>query len=234
MDFDVDGSIPDPPKYFINSFSKNLSNNGILADSGSSAIRDIQWNGMTDTNARKTIATHKSPPLSEIICPTNLKSVNLFAEAILKAIGSVKKNDGSESSGTGAITEFWKMKGVDLTGFDMNDGCGLSRKNKISTRQLASILRLIKSEEYFTDFEKSLPVAGVSGGMASMLKGSMAEKNMKAKTGNMEKIKSYAGYVKNAGGKDIAFAIIFNNYNCTNAVLKQKIEKLMLLMAQSK
>ncbi|MEI6852792.1 MAG: D-alanyl-D-alanine carboxypeptidase, partial [Bacteroidota bacterium] len=135
---------------------------------------------------------------------------------------------------TEAITEFWKQKGIDLSGFDMEDGCGLSRKNKISTRQLVSILKLIRSDKNFSAFEKSLPVAGVSGGMASMMKGTPAEKNLKAKTGNMEKIKSYAGYVKNAGGKDVAFAIIVNNYSCTNAVLKQKLEKLMLLMAQTK
>jgi D-alanyl-D-alanine carboxypeptidase/D-alanyl-D-alanine-endopeptidase (penicillin-binding protein 4) len=67
-----------------------------------------------------------------------------------------------------------------------------------------------------------------------MLKGSIAEKNLKAKTGNMEKIKSYAGYVKNAGGKDLAFAIIVNNYSCSNAILKQKLEKLMLIITQTK
>jgi serine-type D-Ala-D-Ala carboxypeptidase/endopeptidase (penicillin-binding protein 4) len=233
-DFDVDGSLPDPPLYLIHLFENYLNSNGIYADSSSTTLRELEWKGKTDTNARKTLAVRKSPPLSEITVPTNMKSVNLFAEAMLKTIGRLKKNEGSVSAGTEAITEYWSRKGLDLSGFDMEDGCGLSRKNKISTRQLVSILNVIKSEKYFSAFEKSLPVAGVSGGMASMLKGSIAEKNLKAKTGNMEKIKSYAGYVKNAGGKDIAFAIIVNNYSCNNAVLKQKLEKLMLLMAQSK
>jgi D-alanyl-D-alanine carboxypeptidase/D-alanyl-D-alanine-endopeptidase (penicillin-binding protein 4) len=234
MDFDVDGSIPDPPLYLVRLLTKYLNNMGIEADSVSTTLRAIQWQGKTDTNVRITIDTHKSPPLSVIIIPTHVKSVNLFAEAILKTIGRIKKNEGSESSGTEAITEYWSKKGIDLTGFDMQDGCGLSRKNKISTRQLVSMLQMIKNEKYFPTFEMSLPLAGVSGGMASMLKGSIAEKNLRAKTGNMEKIKSYVGYVKNAGGKDLAYTIIVNNYSCTNAVLKQKLEKLMLLIAQTK
>jgi serine-type D-Ala-D-Ala carboxypeptidase/endopeptidase (penicillin-binding protein 4) len=234
IDFDVDGSLPDPPFYLINLFEKYLKYNGIYADSSSTTLREMEWKGKTDMNERKTIAIHKSLPISEIIVPTHMKSVNLFAEAMLKTIGRLKKNKGSVASGTEAITEYWKKKGIDLSGFDMEDGCGLSRKNKISTSQLVSMLNVIKSEKYFPVFESSLPVAGVSGGMASMLKGSIAEKNLKAKTGNMEKIKSYAGYVKNAGGKEVAFAIIVNNFSCSNAVLKQKLEKLMLLIAQSK
>jgi serine-type D-Ala-D-Ala carboxypeptidase/endopeptidase (penicillin-binding protein 4) len=234
MDFDIDGSLPDPPLYLINIFTKYLINNNIHADSASTTMREMMWKGKTDTNARLTIAIHKSPPLSEVIYPTHIKSVNLFAEAMLKTIGKLRKNEGSVTAGTEAVTEYWSKKGIDLTGFDMQDGCGLSRKNKISTRQLVSILTMIRNEKYFTTFENSLPLAGVSGGMAAMLKGTSAEKNLKAKTGNMEKIKSYAGYVKNAGGKDVAFAIIVNNYNCSNAVLKQKLEKLMLLIAQTK
>jgi serine-type D-Ala-D-Ala carboxypeptidase/endopeptidase (penicillin-binding protein 4) len=233
-DFDVEGSIPDPPMFFIKIFAGYLTSNGITADSSFTTTREMNWQGKTDTNARKTLSTHKSPSLSEIVIPTHIKSLNLFAEAILKAIGIAEKKEGSESAGTDAVKEYWVKKGIDLTGFDMNDGCGLSRKDKISTKQLAEILSKIKSEKSFTDFEKSLPVAGVSGGMASMLKGTIAEKNLKAKTGNMEKIKSYAGYVKNAAGKDIAFAIIVNNYSCTNPILKQKLEKLMLLIAQTR
>ncbi len=232
--FDVEGSLPDPPELFIKAFAKYLTINGIMADSLSATFREMQWIGKIDTNIRKTIYTHHSPSLSEIVAHTNTKSINLFAEAILKIMGKIKNNEGSMSAGTEAVKDYWSKKGVDLAGFEMHDGCGLSRKNKISTRQLGDILSLIFKDKSFQDFEKSLPVAGVSGGMATMLKGSIAAKNLKAKTGNMEKIKSYAGYVKNAGGKNIAFAIIVNNYNCTNAVLKQKLEKLMLVIAEGK
>ena len=232
--FDVDGSIPDPPKYFAGLFSAYLKDKGILVGNTGAVENVITWNSKSDTAHRTQIAQHLSPKLSEILKPTNLKSVNLFAEAFLKALGSVKKKEGSENAGIAVVKQFWTSKNVDLTGFEMEDGCGLSRKNKISTRQLCDMLKVLAKEKTFAVFSQSLPVAGKSGGMASLLKNTMAENNLIAKTGNMDKIKSYAGYVTNAGGKHLAFAMVFNNYTCSNAELKQKSEKLMLLISQTK
>jgi len=232
--FDVDGSIPDPPMFFAGLFSAYLKDKGILVENEGAAEQFITWNSKSDTAHRTPIAKHLSPKLSEILNPTNLKSVNLFAEALLKALGSVKKNEGSEKAGIEVVKQFWVSKNVGLTGFEMEDGCGLSRKNKISTRQLCDMLKVLAKEKTFAVFSQSLPVAGKSGGMASLLKNTMAENNLKAKTGNMDKIKSYAGYVTNAGGKHLAFAMIFNNYTCSNAEIKQKAEKLMLLISQTK
>jgi D-alanyl-D-alanine carboxypeptidase/D-alanyl-D-alanine-endopeptidase (penicillin-binding protein 4) len=153
---------------------------------------------------------------------------------MLKMAGKLKKGTGSSDAGIEAIKDFLNSKKIDLKGFNMEDACGLSRKNKISTRQLCNILRAVKNENSFNAFYASLPVAGKSGGMAAMLKSTTAENNLRAKTGNMDKIKSYAGYVNNASGKELAFAIIFNNYTCSNAEIKQKAEKLMLLISQTK
>jgi len=93
---------------------------------------------------------------------------------------------------------------------------------------------VISKEKSYDVFCASLPVAGKSGGMAGMLKNTIAENNLKAKTGNMDEIKSYAGYVTTAGGKEVAFALVFNNYNCPNAEIKQKAEKLLLLISRLK
>ena len=233
-DFDVDGSIPDPPKFFAELLNSYIKDKGILVGNPGAEDLVIAWNSRSDTAHRTQIAKHLSPKLSEIIKPTNLKSVNLFAEVFLKTMGKVKKNEGSEKSGIEVVKQFWASKNIDLSGFEMEDGCGLSRKNKISTRQLCDMLKVLAKEKTFAVFIQSLPVAGKSGGMASLLKNTMAENNLKAKTGNMDKIKSYAGYVTNAGGKLLAFAMIFNNYTCSNAELKQKSEKLMLLISQTK
>lgn len=232
--FDVDGALPDPPYFVAQQFLSYLNNQGITAGKYSTTVREMRWKNLSDTMARTIIARYYSPPLNDIVIQTNMKSVNLFAEAILKACGVKKKNEGSEKAGIEAVKAFWSAKNVNLTGFVMEDACGLSRKNKISTRQLTEMLRVLTKEKAYKDFRRSLPVAGQSGGMASMLKNTLAEKNLIAKTGNMDQIKSYAGYVTNAAGKELAFALIFNNYSCTNAVLKQKAEKLLLLISQTR
>ncbi len=232
--FDVDGAIPDPPELFAKLFCEYLSANGIPVDKSFTTCRELEWKNMPDTLPRKTIIKYVSPCLGDIIKPTNIKSVNLFAEAILKAAGKQKSGRGSEKAGVEAVKNFWASKNVDLKGLEMEDGCGLSRKNKISTRQLCQMLKVISKEKSYDVFCASLPVAGKSGGMAGMLKNTIAENNLKAKTGNMDEIKSYAGYVTTAGGKEVAFALVFNNYNCPNAEIKQKAEKLLLLISRLK
>jgi D-alanyl-D-alanine carboxypeptidase/D-alanyl-D-alanine-endopeptidase (penicillin-binding protein 4) len=67
--------------------------------------------------------------------------------------------------------------------------------------------------------------------MAEICKNQAGEGRVKAKSGTMSKVKSYAGYVTTKSGKELAFALIFNNYNCTNSALVLKIEKLMNTMA---
>lgn len=230
--YDVDGSISNPPELFAELFYNFLSSKGIQVDSLFSS--EFETGKKSDTSSRKVIFVHESPKLSDIVYYTNLKSVNLFAESILKITGLQINGKGGYSEGIEVITEFWRKKDIDLSGFFMHDGCGLSRKNKLSTYQIVSILAKIINEKTFPQFEKSLPLAGVSGGLSNMLKGSVAENNLKAKTGNMDKIKSYAGYVKNVSGNELCFAIIFNNYTCSNSEVKAKAEKLMLLIAQTK
>ena len=78
---------------------------------------------------RKLLFQYTSPPLSEIIYHTNQKSNNLYAETLLKTTGKVILNDGSTSSGIKAVENYWTGKGINLIGFNMEDGSGLSRLN---------------------------------------------------------------------------------------------------------
>ena len=58
-----------------------------------------------------------------------------------------------------------------------------------------------------------------------------ASGRLRAKSGTMTRVKSYAGYVKSKSGKNLAFAIIVNNYNCYNSIMTKKLEKIMVAIA---
>lgn len=109
-------------------------------------------------------------------------------------MGEVALNEGSTLSGTKAVTNFWKSQNIDLNGFYMADGSGLSRKNLITTKQLVSILLKMKKSDFFPIFLESLP---------------QREGDMRAKSGTMSFVKGYAGYTG-----DVAFALLFNQ--CLN------------------
>ena len=120
-----------------------------------------------------------------------------------------------------------------MKGFHMGDGCGLSRFNAISTKQLSKILRTITQDSVlFKKFYDSLPIAGKSGSLGKLCKGTCAENNLRAKSGYMTRIRSYAGYVTSKKGTLLSFAIIVNNYDCTAIQMKEKLEKLMVAIAE--
>lgn len=161
-----------------------------------------------------------------------MASMNLYAEHLLYHIGLAKYKSGDQGSGATALTNFWKDKGLNTDGMFVYDGSGLSRFNAINSRQLVDALKYMRNSKEFMYFQSSLPVAGKSGTLRNMCKGTAAEGKVMAKSGTMDRVKSYAGYVKTNSKKEFAFAIIVNNYTCTYDELKKRMEKFMIKLAE--
>jgi serine-type D-Ala-D-Ala carboxypeptidase/endopeptidase (penicillin-binding protein 4) len=230
--FKIKGSIPDPAYYTSSSFHIFLSNKGMkISDLPSTKrILEIEKNEITDT--RINLTSHSSPTLLKIVEQTNLHSNNVYAECIFKYIAYHKKGFGSIDNGITAITNYWISKGVNTNAFRISDGCGLSRYNATSTAVLSDILAVYSTNAHFEAFYESLPNAGKSGTLARMFKGTVAEGNLHAKSGTMSKVKAYAGYVYSRSGKLISFAFIINNYEGSSSKIRNKMEAIMIKIAQ--
>lgn len=226
--FEVRGAMHDPAYVTAFEVESQLFKHGITTSSSASTVRRDRLDGILDTAQRTVFYTQSSPSVSQIVYWTNLISNNLFAEHLLKHIGVSKYHDGSVYSSTLAVSNYWADKGVDMTGFSMNDGSGLSRANAVSARHLVDILTKMRSSKYFDSFYSSLPNCGKTGTLKSYGKGTKIYDNLRAKSGTMTRVKSYAGYVKSANGKQLVFAIIVNNHNCSTYEIGKKLEKLMI------
>jgi D-alanyl-D-alanine carboxypeptidase/D-alanyl-D-alanine-endopeptidase (penicillin-binding protein 4) len=232
-EFKVKGSIPDPPSFCALSLKNYLESEKIIVTKQAKTARTLEIKGQYKQVETKTLAKHFSPKLEEIVKKTNVKSINIFAEGLFKTIGLKIKGEGSYEKAKEAMEEFWANKGIDLSGFDMNDGSGLSRSNCVTTYQLVNMLQKAKEFSSFEHFYASLPVAGKSGSIKNLFHGHFAKENLRAKSGYMSGVRSYAGYVKNSKGHLIAFAIIVNNYESSPYQMKKKLEKLMMAIADS-
>jgi len=128
--------------------------------------------------------------------------------------------------------EYWKEKGLDITGLYMLDGSGRSHNDTVSPRQLAEVLIKMTTSPVFPTFYNSLPLAGISGTMHKWLVGSVGAGRVRAKTGSIGGVRSYAGYVKSLTGKNLIFTLLINNYNCRTKILKERVEDFMLGMVK--
>ncbi len=163
---------------------------------------------------------------------TNLNSLNWLANKLLRKVGENIYGKHESDYGCRAVMEFWKKKGIGVDGLMMYDGCGLSKENSLTPKQLFEVLYYMKFSPHFPVFYSSLPLSGISGTLARYMRGTPAEGMIRAKTGTVNGVKSFAGYVNTLSGKKLIFAIIVNNFTCQTKVVKKKLENVMIRMAE--
>jgi D-alanyl-D-alanine carboxypeptidase/D-alanyl-D-alanine-endopeptidase (penicillin-binding protein 4) len=216
-DFEVDVSMPDPAFYCAYELDSVLRKNHVTINGRPTTTREVNALGSNNKKHRFTLFSEYSPKLSDLVYWTNKKSVNLYAESMLKTIAHKKNGIGTVNGGTDAIGLFLTYRKIDIKGLHMNDGSGLSRSNSITPRQFVSILRLISKEPCFKAYYKSFPEYTA---------------NVVAKGGYITRVRSYTGFITKKNGELLAFSIIANNYDCTPVDMVKKMEKLLDLMGQ--
>ncbi len=232
--YEVEGSIPDPALSCAQGLENALKKINVLISQKATTAKQLKEINAYSTTNRKNIHTNYSPTLDKIVYWTNMKSVNLYAEHLLKFISYRKTGFGTESKGTQLVTAYWKDRGVDVSGFSMVDGCGLARANVITTKTETQILCKMIKDKNFDVFYKSFPIAGKSGSLGSLCEGTFAENNLRAKSGYINMARGYAGYVKNRKGEMLCFSVLANNYECSPTEMKKKLERLLIAIAETK
>lgn len=227
--FVIKGALPDPPLWSAQRLAADLRMVGILADKGAT----VQAHAASPSPARQVLHTIYSPPLRAIVEQTNMRSVNLYAEALLKAIGQAKGKEGSAEAGLEAMEAYWKARGLKWAGVQLADGSGLSARNVVTPMFMASLMRNIALDKaLFEPIYESLPVAGESGGMSGLLKGTPAKGKVRAKTGTLARVRSFTGYATNSAGKLLAFCIIVNNFEGSGGDIRAKLAGIMQVMCE--
>ena len=221
-DFILKASITDPPLLLAKIMSKKIKAGGIKISDDPTTVR-LEQNHKAEKSV--LITETVSPPLSDIIEVLNHESVNLFAEHLIKELGKKIKNVGSTASGAEVINEFLKGSGIDTNGMFIEDGSGLSPLNAVNTRELVRLLVYMKNKgKYFSEYYSSLPDAGKNGTLKNYFKDPLFDSRLKAKSGSMTRVRSYAGYFTTVLGKEMAFSIIINNYSGPSEKITSEIE----------
>jgi D-alanyl-D-alanine carboxypeptidase/D-alanyl-D-alanine-endopeptidase (penicillin-binding protein 4) len=179
------------------------------------------------TDSRIKLYTHYSPQLSEIIRMTNVHSNNNYAEHLLKHLALQRDSVATIDRALNFVYNYWKGKGIDVSGLFLYDGSGLSPKNAICADFICDLLAYMKQKSsYATTFYASLPVAGRNGTVASFLRSTTLNGKASVKSGSFKNVQTYAGYI-NKDGKDYVFCIIVNNFVGDRKKTVRLIEQLL-------
>jgi serine-type D-Ala-D-Ala carboxypeptidase/endopeptidase (penicillin-binding protein 4) len=229
--FEVKGSMPDPEYQLAVEFYQALLKAGIKIQGKAQGYRRSGLTGKTDWSKGHTLLfSHYGPKVQEIAILTNMKSINLFAEGLICLIGYKISGKGTTEEGLRQLEAFLTGK-MNLSGLFLKDGSGLSRSNGISASHFVGLLNLMYNSARYDNFYATLPEAGKNGTISSLCKGQPGECRIFAKSGTMNRIKSYAGYAYSKSGKKLVFAITISNFNCSSSAVTRKMEPVLNAIA---
>ena len=237
----VDCSNKFPERTCAHYFAEWLENHGIRCIQGAADER-FRTEAEEGNGAMKEditmIGKTESPTLRQIIYETNHISNNLYAETLLRTLGRELRNKGCYDSSYVAIREVLEELDIDVSrGCAIQDGSGLSRQNFISPDFFCRFMEAMMKSPQFEAFVESLPSPGCPGTLSYNMKNHPAElkERIKAKSGSMNGVRCYTGYViPREGCKDetIIFSIMVNNCTAPSWKVRPVLDKIMGMIAQ--
>ncbi|MGB1032229.1 MAG: D-alanyl-D-alanine carboxypeptidase/D-alanyl-D-alanine endopeptidase, partial [Flavobacteriales bacterium] len=194
--FIVKANNPNPKLHFAQELKAILANSG------------ISWNGQMKSSRNQkeqelneaSMLIFESPKLSEIVRVMNLESDNLMANSLLRTTGVYGGKGSLYSDGCQAIELLWGMQGLNTRNLRMKDGSGLSRANGVSPLLLCEVLR--KSKKPHQDV------------LRSSFKSIKGTKTVKCKSGYIEGVRAYSGFITLKDGRECSFTIVVNHFSC--------------------
>jgi D-alanyl-D-alanine carboxypeptidase/D-alanyl-D-alanine-endopeptidase (penicillin-binding protein 4) len=203
-------ALPDPAFDAAFRLVDTLQRLGITVSGGPESTSTLATKNQNIPQIAQNLATIQSPSLSQIVYWLNRKSINLYAEQLLKTMAWKQGKEPSTDNGVEVEQNFWKARGIDPHALNVVDGSGLSPGDRVTTMTLATVLRSAKGADWFPDFYESLPVYN----------------DMKMKSGSILNVLTYAGY-QTHNGRDLCFSIMVNNYNGSGKGVKEKMFRVL-------
>lgn len=184
------------------------------------------------------IGSTVSPRLSSIIRETNCESDNFFAETLLLEMAHAAGKSCRDGKQVEAAEAALRAIGVKPDGAcRLFDGSGLSRKNYISPTFFVRYLKAMASSEQFDTFLSSLPSPGEKGTLEHKFpdESSQWRKRIKMKSGSMNGIYCYSGYILSADGdpsKMIVFSVLTNNVTASSWAVLPSIDAIIMALSE--
>ena len=198
------GYVPNPAATAAQSFRSALQSSGLM-------VRPQVARAKVPPEA-VDVAKVSSAPLGEIVERTLEVSDNQAAEVLARHVGLAEQQEGSFAAGAASVLDVLRRLGIPVTGAQLYDGSGLSRRNLLSEDTLAGVLRLAESDAHpeLRQVLTGLPVSGFTGSLAYRFDTgpSDARGRVRAKTGTLTGVHGLAGVVDDVSDGRMSFVVV--------------------------
>jgi len=166
----------------------------------------------------RAIGVLPSPTLAEVVRDINKFSNNVMARQLFLTLGLESgRHPASADDAEAAIRSWLEVRGLGMPELVLENGSGLSRRERISAESLGRLLQAAWRSAVMPELMASLPITATDGTMKKRLKENGVAGQAHIKTGSLEGVRSLAGYVQDKGGRRWIVVFIVNHPNAAAA-----------------
>ena len=155
--------------------------------------------------------------LGMLIKDINTLSNNTMARTMFLNLSAIEESPGSLFKSRRIVSNWLEAQGIDKRNVYIDNGSGLSRTTRLSTEDLNTILLAATKTDKFSVWKNSLSTAGKEGTTLNRFRGMGVTGNAWLKTGSLEDVQAYAGYVLTEKKRWLAFAVVVNHAKAERA-----------------
>jgi D-alanyl-D-alanine carboxypeptidase/D-alanyl-D-alanine-endopeptidase (penicillin-binding protein 4) len=208
----VSVAIDRPPAFFGFLLAEELRRSGI-AVTGRLIEREI-----ASAEQFESVAVYRSS-IWDVLDRCNKDSLGLAAEALVKTIAAANPQHkvgglraGSWQAGQQHLCQYLLSLGIPSDQFVIDDGSGLSEKNRLSANAISAVLLDLYKSPDWRRYKETLAVGGIDGTASKWFNEPKYKGKVFGKSGYIEGVKSFSGVCSTPAG-DRIFSIITNNAN---------------------
>lgn len=177
----------------------------------------------------KVIASHRSRALAELLRDIDKRSDNPTARTMFLVLGAESPAGGGTTAERAerVVRDWLEAHRIDAAPLVLENGSGLSRRERVSPALLAEAIRAARAGSWAPEFESSLPIAGVDGGMQDRLRESAAAARARLKTGTLRDASAVAGWVPSTDGTTYVVVAILNDTRAVKQVARPMLDLLV-------
>jgi D-alanyl-D-alanine carboxypeptidase/D-alanyl-D-alanine-endopeptidase (penicillin-binding protein 4) len=173
--------------------------------------------GVAPVGARP-FATLESPPLWDIVRDVNKLSNNVMARQVFLTLATTAGPPPASAAGARDAIERWlARRRIGMPELVLENGSGLSRRERISAGSLARLLLAADRSTIREEFASSLAVAATDGTVQRRFQNGTVAGQALLKTGTLEGVRAIAGYVLDADGRRYTVVALVNHASAVRA-----------------
>jgi D-alanyl-D-alanine carboxypeptidase/D-alanyl-D-alanine-endopeptidase (penicillin-binding protein 4) len=210
----------DPASYSVRAVQ------GMWQSMGGKLLGSVRF-GTLANPAMKPAFESGSESLALIVRDINKFSNNVMAQQVFLTLGRATSDavpEGGEVTLQGGasfarsqqvVQQWWQSRLPGVTVPELENGSGLSRRERIAAQSLARLLQTAYASPWMPELMASLPISGVDGTLKRMK--NRAQGSAHLKTGSLRDVTALGGFVLGASGKRYVLVAFVNHPNAISA-----------------